>query len=98
MVLDKNKKLGYDNSKCSFKYLRKKLREEVNELGEAIEEEDNTNIAAEVLDVVQVCIAILFKLFMSGVNIQDAVDKHNKKLLNRDWKPRAVIKINVNRK
>ncbi|KZL94348.1 MazG nucleotide pyrophosphohydrolase domain-containing protein [Clostridium magnum] len=98
MVLDKNKKLGCDNSKWSFKDVFKKLKEEVNELGEAIEEGDKDHIAEEVLDVVQVCIAILFKLFMNGINIEDAVHKHNKKLTDRFWKPKAVIKITVNRK
>lgn len=33
-----------------------------------------------------------------GVNIQTAIERHNKKLIDRYWKPRVVIKININRK
>lgn len=98
LVLDKNKKLGYDNSKWSFKDIFKKLKEEVNELEEAIEEGNKVHIAEEVLDIIQISIAALFKLFMNGVNIGNAISIHNKKLEARGWKPRAVIKINVNRR
>lgn len=97
MVLDKNKKLGEDNSKSSFKHIFKKLEEEVDELKCEIDKEDKVRMTEEILDVVQVCIAILFKLFMSGINIETAVQKHNKKLVNRNWKPRAIIKISINR-
>ncbi|MFL0197366.1 MazG nucleotide pyrophosphohydrolase domain-containing protein [Clostridium sp. WILCCON 0269] len=98
MVLDKNKKLGQDNGKSSFKHMFKKLEEEVDELKCEINEEDKVRMTEEVLDVIQVCIAILFKLFMNGINIEAAIQKHNKKLVDRYWKPRAVIKININRK
>ncbi|WP_046066102.1 MazG nucleotide pyrophosphohydrolase domain-containing protein [Clostridium scatologenes] len=95
MILNKNEKLGCDNINSSFKDLFKKLKEEVNELEKEVEKEDKVNMAAETLDVIQMCIALLLKLFMSGINIENSVHKHNKKLTNRNWKPRAIIKISI---
>lgn len=98
MVLSKNKKLGYDNSKWSLKDFLKKLKEEFGELEEAIGEGDNIHIAEEVLDVIQACVGMMYKLFKKGLDIEQLFHRHNKKLVNREWKYCAEIKIQVNKR
>ncbi|MDO6353548.1 hypothetical protein Q3V94_02675 [Caloramator sp. CAR-1] len=78
-----------------------KAKEEVDELWEElfkyeIDNIDNKEeIAAETLDVIQVCIGLLDKLETEGMNIRKAVEKHNLKLLNRGWKYKKVIHIDI---
>lgn len=95
MVLDKNK--NENNSKSSLRHTFKRLNKEVDELAQAVADGDNNHIAEEVLDVIQMCIAMLFKLFISGLDIENAIHKHNRKLMRRGWKPSAIIKVQVNR-
>lgn len=88
MVLDKKDK---------WKDHKKKVDEEASELIEAIEEGNVSHIAEEALDNIQVSIGILDKLYHEGVDIQGAVHMHNKKLVGRGWKHKAVVKVQVNR-
>lgn len=81
-----------------WKEHEKKVNEESEELVEAIEEKDAAHIAEEALDNIQVNIGILDKLYHDGVNIEEAVHTHNRKLVNRGWKHKAVIKVQVNKK
>lgn len=89
MVLDKND---------TWKVSKDKIDEESTELIEAIKEGDSQHVAEETLDTIQVCIGILDKLYQNGINIQEEVYKHNKKLVDRGWKHKAVVKAQVNRK
>lgn len=88
MVLDK---------KDGWKKHKDKVKEEAAELVEAIEERDSAHIAEEALDNIQVSIGILDKLHYEGIDIQQAVYKHNKKLTNRGWNYKAVIKVQANK-
>ena len=78
-----------------------KLREETEELKEEIELHfrkninNKENIAAEALDVIQVCIGILDKLEREGINIEKTIAKHNVKLLGRGWEVKKIVHINV---
>lgn len=90
MVLDK---------KDSWKKHRDKVEEESTELVEAIKEKDPAHIAEEALDNIQVSIGVLDKLYCLGlIDIQQAIDKHNKKLVDRGWNHKAVVKVQVNKK
>lgn len=89
MVLDKNDSWGMHKAK---------VYEESLELVDAIKEGDNAHIAEEALDTIQVAIGILDKLHKEGIDIQQAVYRHNKKLTNRGWDAKAIIKIQVNRR
>ena len=89
MVLDKEDHWNLHQSK---------LYEEFRELDNAIDEGDNIHIAEETLDVIQVAIGVLDKLHHEGIDVQQAIHRHNKKLINRGWKHKAVIKIHVNKK
>lgn len=88
MVLDKKEKWGMHKAK---------VYEESLELVEAIKEGDNAHIAEEALDVIQVTIGVLDKLHNEGMDIQQAIYRHNKKLVNRGWKEKAIVKIQVNK-
>ncbi len=89
MVLDK---------KDGWKKHKEKVEEEAAELVEAIKEGNSADIAEKALDNLQVCIGILDKLYHEGVDIQQAVYRHNKKLINRGWNHKAVIKTQINKK
>ncbi|MCX7903257.1 MAG: hypothetical protein N2486_01990 [Caloramator sp.] len=78
-----------------------KLNEEVDELSNELFKSimDNVNnkeeMAAEALDVIQVCVGLLDKLEQEGLNIRKAMEKHNLKLLNRGWQYKKVIRIDI---
>ncbi|RMD05064.1 hypothetical protein D9O40_00820 [Clostridium autoethanogenum] len=88
MVLDKKDK---------WKEHEKKVNEESEELVEAIKEGNTTHIAEEALDNIQVSIGVLDKLYHEGMNIEEAIFTHNRKLVNRGWKHKAVVKVQVNK-
>lgn len=87
-----------DNTKVSWNYWIKKLSEEVEELEEAVELNDKAKIMEEVLDILQVSIGMLYKLFKEGMIIEQGVHRHNKKLANRGCEVAAVIRFNVSKK
>lgn len=87
-----------DLSKLTWDDWKKKLNEEVDELVIALHSGNKKDIMEEVLDVVQVCIGILAKLFREGMVIEQGIHRHNKKLSNRGCEVAAEIKFNVNRK
>lgn len=89
MILDKDDNWGMHKAK---------VYEECLELADAIKEGDNAHIAEETLDIIQVAIGILDKLHYEGVDIQQALYKHNKKLVDRNWDAKAVIKVQVNKR
>ncbi|AZV56784.1 MazG nucleotide pyrophosphohydrolase domain-containing protein [Clostridium sp. AWRP] len=89
MVLDKNDK---------WETHMDKVNEESRELIEAIKEGNMSHIAEEVLDNIQVSIGILDKLYNEGLNIEEVVHIHNRKLVNRGWKHKAAVRVQVNKK
>lgn len=107
-VLSKSKKLGIDNSQMNIIDLQDKLREEFQEAmyeAEMARVHRNTKIkantykcslAAELLDVIQVCISGLAMLEKENVDIKLAFDKHIFKLITeREWEYEKVIDINL---
>ena len=60
-----------------------KLDEEVEEVAGAILMNDKENLTEELLDVIQCCYGIAFT---KGINLEEHIEKHNKKLLSRGHK------------
>lgn len=83
-IIDKNKlhKLElYENTDTDAMLL--KLIEEVQEVDQAILNNDRENLIEELLDVMQCCIGIAHT---QNINLYDYVGKHNDKLLSRNHK------------
>lgn len=57
-----------------------KLDEEVEEVAGAILMNDKENLTEELLDVIQCCYGIAYT---KGINLEEYIEKHNKKLLSR---------------
>lgn len=95
MILDKNVEQGQNNSKWSWRDISNKLDEEATELMVALHEQDKAHISEEALDVIQIAIGILDKLEREGVDINQEFLRHEKKLINRHWKPKGEIEIKV---
>lgn len=90
-VLEKNE---------SYSEHTEKLKEEVAELIYEIHKLDKgfkcANIdhaAEETLDVIQVCVGIIDKLELQGLDVPVALKKHNDKLKNRGWKFKSKFRI-----
>ena len=60
-----------------------KLDEEVEEVAGAILMNDKENLTEELLDVIQCCYGIAYT---KGINLEEHIEKHNKKLLSRGHK------------
>ena len=60
-----------------------KLNEEVEEVAYAILMNDKENLTEELLDVIQCCYGLAYTL---GINLEEYIEKHNKKLLSRGHK------------
>ena len=60
-----------------------KLDEEVEEVAGAILMNDKENLTEELLDVIQCCYGLAYTL---GINLEEHIEKHNKKLLSRGHK------------
>lgn len=60
-----------------------KLDEEVEEVAGAILMNDKENLTEELLDVIQCCYGIAYT---KGINLEEYIEKHNKKLLSRGHK------------
>ncbi|KZL88670.1 MazG nucleotide pyrophosphohydrolase domain-containing protein [Clostridium magnum] len=84
-----------DNTKVTWEYWKKKLKEEVEELIEAIDLNDKTKIMEEVLDVIQVGVGMVYKLFKEGMIIEQGIHRHNKKLTNRWCEVAATIRLHI---
>lgn len=71
-----------------------KLQEEVNEVKEAILNNDTENTTEEVLDVIQVCVGMLYTLKKTkNVDIRKEFNKHTKKLVKRGWKDKGIVLV-----
>lgn len=83
--MNKMPEISYDYiSEIDFKFSQlKKVKEEFEELYNAINNDDAENILEECLDIMQVCISII-KLY-SKHKITKAFKFHNNKLENRGW-------------
>lgn len=87
-----------DNRKMTWIDWKRKFLEEVGELCKALSSGNKLDIMEEVLDVIQVSIGILAKLFIENVDILQGFYRHNKKIINRGCEACGEIKINVNRR
>lgn len=97
MQLGKNLINGEDNEKDTWKFVSIDLREETDELLEAIQEGNLLHIAEETFDVIQVCIRSLALLKKNNVNIELENRQHNKKLKKRKWEFIRLIKVDWNK-
>ena len=84
MILDKNERWSLHKSK---------VYEECLELVEAINSDDRVCIAEEAFDIIQVALGILDKLQHEGVDIQQAIHTHNKKLINREGSIKQLLRF-----
>lgn len=89
MVLDKNDSWGTHIGK---------IYEESAELIEAIAEGDHVHMVEEALDNIQVALGVLDKLQQEGIDIQQAVYRHNKKLIHRGWGIKASVNIEIKKR
>jgi NTP pyrophosphatase (non-canonical NTP hydrolase) len=87
MVLDENDSWGLH--KC-------KVYEGCLELVDAIKGEDKAHMAEKALDIIQVAIGILDRLNCEGIDMQQVLYRHNKKLVARGSDAKAVIKVQIN--
>ena len=60
-----------------------KLDEEIKEVASAILLNNTENLAEELLDVIQCCYGIAYT---RGINLEEHIRQHNKKLLSRGHK------------
>lgn len=60
-----------------------KLDEEIKEVASAILLNNTENLAEELLDVIQCCYGLAYT---KGINLEEYIEKHNKKLLSREHK------------
>lgn len=70
-----------------------KLKEEVEEFQEAVEEENDTHILEEGFDIIQSVISYLSIRGFTKDEISDALKKHNQKLDDRCWDRHVAWKI-----
>lgn len=96
-MLDKNVISGEDNKEDTWYKIKEKLKEEADELLEAIEEGDKLHIAEETFDVIQICIRSLVLLGKEKFDLQQLNRRHNKKLVNRGWKHSKIIRVFLNK-
>jgi phosphoribosyl-ATP pyrophosphohydrolase len=78
-----------------LKILVEKLKEETKEVRKAYKFESDERVIEEVLDNIQVCIGMLDYYSKKGYDIAEAVDKHNLKLLSRDWRYTKTLHLNI---
>lgn len=93
MILDKNVITQEDNSNDTYDKALDKLKEEYEELQEAIKEKDNIHVAEEAFDVIQVILRVLELLSKDGLSIEQLSNRHNKKLVNRGWTHKKLLRI-----
>ncbi|WP_156876152.1 MazG-like family protein [Clostridium kluyveri] len=87
-----------DNRTMSWEDWKDKVLEEAGELCEALSSGDKKKIMEEVLDVIQVGIGILAKLFRENFDIVQGFHRHNKKLVDRGCEACAEVNFNASRK
>ena len=87
-----------DNRTMTWDKWKETLLGEVKELCEALSSGNKKDIMEEVLDVIQVCIGMLAKLFREGMVIEQGIYRHNKKLIDRGCEACGEIRFNVSRK
>lgn len=87
-----------DISKLTWEDWGKKIKEEVDELVIAIKSRDKSAIAEEVMDVIQVCVGVMAKLYKECISIDKEIQRHNGKLNDRGCEIAAEIKFNISKK
>ncbi|UZQ49834.1 MazG-like family protein [Clostridium kluyveri] len=87
-----------DNRTMTWQDWKDKVLEESGELCEALSSGNKLDIMEEVLDVIQVGIGILAKLFRENFDIVQGFHRHNKKLVDRGCEACAEVNFNVSRK
>lgn len=95
MVLKDNPRLGINNETYTLKQIKDKLKEEYEELIDEIDKEDLIKTAEESLDNIQVNILLLDYLRKRGIDIGQVSKRHNKKLVNRGWREKAILLIRI---
>lgn len=95
-VLKRSKKLGIDKRTESIKSMIDKLKEESGEVEKAyLEESSWSELAGEIMDIIQVCIGLLWRLDKEKlIDIKKTIKDHWRKLMqDRDWEIETVLKV-----
>jgi len=87
--------LKHDPKYNRTKDIINKLREESLELQNALKYNDEAEIVDEALDVITVALNAINEQSKGGMNIETAIEKHQKKLKCRDWKADKIIRFYV---
>ena len=69
-----------------------KVKEEVQEFYDAVENKDSDNTIEEFYDVIQSMLGVISLRGLENA-LQDGLNKHNKKLISRDWDMKPKKKI-----
>lgn len=98
-VLERNEKLGLDNTQWTWEEIQEKLSEEYIELQNAIVHLRKSygtidHIAEETFDVIQICIGILDKVesIYPGMTRKMA-KRHLNKLIERGWDMKDILQV-----
>lgn len=108
-VLNKNERLGIDNTTATSKEIIDKITEEFEEVVEAIENYENDKslrklkeIIRETFDLIQMCILVLWRCHRRALDfdepllIKDINIEHKDKLISeRQWTIETGIEIDV---
>ena len=87
-----------DHRTMTWQDWKKKVLEESGELCEALSSGNKKDIMEEVLDVIQVGIGILAKLFRENFDIVQGFHRHNKKLVDRGCEACAELGADVSKR
>lgn len=93
VITGESKGLGIDNNKASIETFKKKLTEECQEVTEEV---DNLKLVYELLDVIQVSMAMIYQICKrNALDFKSLLFKHNKKLDKRGWKAEKIITFKI---
>lgn len=94
-IMKKNANLGIDNNTLSFSAIKDKLEEEYKEVEVEIQQENWWQLGLEVMDLIQICILILWRLSLKGISITALNKEHYKKLERRKWEVESIINVEI---
>lgn len=92
-ITSNNSKLGIDNDKATIDQIKLKLAEECLEVQK---EEEPLSLLYEALDVAEMSLVLIDQLCKRyGLEFEQELKTHNKKLTDRGWKSDKIITFKV---
>lgn len=92
-ILDKNNSWDQISDKLLEEFIEVRL--ELKKLDDGLENRivSKEETAQELLDLMQVSLGALNKLEQKGLSLEDALDTHYDKLIDRGWQIKSLIKL-----